>query len=254
MNLKEQLLKIKEMVISFKKSGSMEKTFGTNEGNIRGVTSGFTEEDAELSVDRIIKLQEKRNSPVADKISNHFRSVRNISLDSKVDNFIDWYTRNMVKGHYTKIGEYKKPIELRNLIEKMAVWYELRYPEYEISKLMPGSSHEDLEVSDIMFNKNNYINESLDENSLVRILEWDEFYNTNTFINSLPWEERRFFEKPKYDNIVYLNPIHYSTSIMTHFHLSLDGFVEKSEGVGVYTNYQITDNEVEGMHVKEVLK
>ena len=48
------------------------------------------------------------------------------TLDTKVDNFIEWYSKNLVKGYYTESGEYLKPRELRNLIEKMAVWYELR--------------------------------------------------------------------------------------------------------------------------------
>jgi hypothetical protein len=44
-------------------------------------------------------------------------------LDDKVDEFISWYYENMVKGYYTDIGEYYEPIEMRNTIEKMAVWY-----------------------------------------------------------------------------------------------------------------------------------
>ena len=32
-----------------------------------------------------------------------------ISLDDKVDEFIDWYFKNMVKGNYTDIGEYHFP-------------------------------------------------------------------------------------------------------------------------------------------------
>ena len=51
------------------------------------------------------------------------------------------------KGHYTDIGEYQYPRAMRNLIEKIAVWYELRYPSYEVNKLMPGSSLEDLDIN-----------------------------------------------------------------------------------------------------------
>ena len=48
----------------------------------------------------------------------------------------------MIEGQYTDIDEYRVPIELRDFIEKMAVWYELRYPDYEINRLMPGSGQE----------------------------------------------------------------------------------------------------------------
>ena len=89
----------------------------------------------------------------------------------------------MVKGHYTDIGEFHKPNDMRNFIEKMAVWYELRYPDYEINRLMPGSSQEAIEINDVMFNSNKYINELFDENADVRALDWDEFYNAKAFIN-----------------------------------------------------------------------
>ena len=61
-----------------------------------------------------------------------------VILDDKVDMFIKWYTDNIIKGNYTDIGEYYLPIDMRNFIEKVAVWYELRYPEYEINRIMPG--------------------------------------------------------------------------------------------------------------------
>ena len=57
-----------------------------------------------------------------------------INLDDKVDEFINWYYINMVKGHYTDIGEYHFPRAMRDLIEKIAVWYELRYPDSKNDK------------------------------------------------------------------------------------------------------------------------
>ena len=42
-----------------------------------------------------------------------------IDLDAKVDEFIDWYFKNMLKGNYTDIGEYNAPREMRDLIEKI---------------------------------------------------------------------------------------------------------------------------------------
>ena len=105
-----------------------------------------------------------------------------IDLDAKVDEFIDWYFKNMVKGNYTDIGEYHAPREMRDLIEKIAVWYELRYPSYEINRLMPGSGQEQINVNDVMFKNNPYVNELLDENSDAKELDWNDFYNTNVFI------------------------------------------------------------------------
>ncbi|MBR1416743.1 MAG: hypothetical protein IJ572_02875 [Bacilli bacterium] len=173
-----------------------------------------------------------------------------ISLDDKVDEFIDWYFKNMVKGNYTDIGEYHFPREMRDLIEKIAVWYELRYPSYEINRLMPGSGQEQINVNDVMFRNNPYVNELLDENSDAKELDWDEFYNTNVFIKSLPWEERCYFSNPIYNDVVYLNP----NSRTAHLHLTKNGFVEMAEDVTSYTYYEIKDEELTGLNVRDVVK
>lgn len=78
----------------------------------------------------------------AKAFSNFWKGVRDIYLDDKVDEFIDWYYKNMVKGNYTDIGEFHKSNDMRNFIEKMAVWFELRYPDYEINRLMHCANQE----------------------------------------------------------------------------------------------------------------
>ena len=173
-----------------------------------------------------------------------------IDLDARVDEFIDWYFKNMVKGNYTDIGEYHTPREMRDLIEKIAVWYELRYPSYEINRLMPGSGQEQINVNDVMFKNNPYVNELLDENSDAKELDWNDFYNTNVFMKSLPWEERCYFTKPRYRNIVYLNP----NSRVAHLHLTKNGFVEMSEDVTGYTESVIKDEELTGLNVRDVVE
>ena len=173
-----------------------------------------------------------------------------IDLDARVDEFIDWYFENMVKGNYTDIREYHAPREMRDLIEKIAVWYELRYPSYEINRLMPGSGQEQINVNDVMFKNNPYVNELLDENSDAKELDWNDFYNTNVFMKSLPWEERCYFTKPRYRNIVYLNP----NSRVAHLHLTKNGFVEMAEDVTGYTESVIKDEELTGLNVRDVVK
>ena len=173
-----------------------------------------------------------------------------IDLDAKVDEFIDWYFENMVKGNYTDSREYHAPREMRDLIEKIAVWYELRYPSYEINRLMPGSGQEQINVNDVMFKNNPYVNELLDENSDAKELDWNDFYNTNVFMKSLPWEERCYFTKPRYRNIVYLNP----NSRVAHLHLTKNGFVEMAEDVTGYTESVIKDEELTGLNVRDVVE
>lgn len=172
-----------------------------------------------------------------------------IVLDDKVNEFIDWFTENMVKGHCTDIGEYSIPIDMRNFIEKMAVWYELRYPDYEINRIMPGSSQEQIDINEVMFSNNKYTNYILDENSDIKDLDWNEFYNAKAFINSLPWSERYVFSRPKYQDIVYWNRGHGSA----HLHLTRNGFVEMSEYMDCVIP-GISNENLEDKNIKEIVK
>ena len=235
----------------------------SNESNGRGTTVVKTEditEEKRKILEDFHKFREGGVSPVAKAIADHFANIRNISLDSKVDDYIEWNYKNMVKGQYTDIDEYWVPIELRNFIEKMAVWYELRYPDYEINRLMPGSDQERIEISDVMFNSNNYINDLFDKESDVRDIDWDEFYNTHAFIKSLSWEERYRFQSPRYKDLVYLDPNYTLHSLMevakktAHLHLTPNGFVNEAEGVDCYSKFKVTNEELKGMHVKKVVE
>lgn len=215
----------------------------------KAVTTKMGNEKERL-LESVGKFKEGYISHAAESISNHFTSIRNISLDAKVDAFIDWYYINRVKGNYTDIGEFSELSHMRNFIEKMAVWYELRYPEYEINRLMPGSNQEEKKVNDIMFGSNNYINELFDENADIMALDWNDFYNASVFINSLPCDERYLLSRPKYNNLVYIEP----KIRKAHLHITSRGFVEISEGVGSYTQYKVNDDEIKGMHIKNVVK
>lgn len=153
-------------------------------------------------------------------------------LDYKIAKFIKWYgdTYNIYLA-----------IDLKNFIEKMAVWYELRYPDYEINRILHCTGQESKKISQIMFNQNPYINTLFDKNAEIRALDWDEFYNTDSFIKSLPSEERSFLDPPRYPSFVVVN----STSI----YLTKDGFIkyiEKDDHSQSFTEKNI--------HLKEYVK
>ena len=173
-----------------------------------------------------------------------------INLDDKINEFIDWYFENMVKVNNIDAGDYRYTRKMRDLIEKIAVWYELRYPSYEINRLMPGSGQEQININDVMFRNNPYVNELLDENSDAKELDWNDFYNTSVFMNSLPWEERYYFSEPRYGDIVYLNPI----SRAALLRLTENGFVEMAENITGYTESVIRDEELMGLNVRDVVK
>lgn len=175
------------------------------------------------------------------------------NLDDKVDNYINWYFKNAVKGHYTPIGEYSEPRRMRDLIEKVAVWYELRYPKYEVNRLMPGSSEERTEINEVMFNNNQYFNDTLDNSSKNINLNWSDFYNKEVFIKSLPSDEQFMFREVYYSSNVTIDA---NVPYLVRLHLTPDGIVDNAENF----NYLKEDNSIDldsyfvGKHIKEVLQ
>lgn len=239
MELKEELKKLRTELSEKANQPTTSKTAAVK----------LTDEEEKIMLKSVDEFREDFKSSPVEAMDNHFAKIRDVNLDAKVDNFINWYFKNMVKGHYTDIGEFYNPNDMRNFIEKVAVWYELRYPDYEINKLMPGSNQEAIEINDVMFNSNKYINDLFDENADVRALEWDEFYNTKAFINSLSCDERKMFRRPKYRDLVYIG----SYDRGARLHLTSNGFVELAEEIGSYTNFKVKDDELKGMHIKDVV-
>ena len=192
-------------------------------------------------------------------VEDEYTTFRNINsrlrnLDDRVDNYINWYYNNAVKGHYTPNGEYSEPREMRDLIEKVAVWYELRYPAYEVNRLMPGSDQEITEVNEVMFNNNQYINNIHGDNNLdIGTLNWPDFYNKEVFIKSLPSDEQFMFREVYYSSNVTINA---NVPYLVRLHLTSDGIVDNAENF----NYLKEDNSVDldsyfvGKHIKEVLQ
>lgn len=206
----------------------------------------------------------KKNLEENITISEDTGKNETIDLETKIDEFISWYTDKYVKGQYTKIGEYNEPKRIRDFIEKMAVWFELRYPEYEVNRLFPCCGQSNQEIDDIMLKQNNAIKEiaeileidkAEDLMEVVSILQWNNFYSKESFIKSLPYDESYYLREPEYPELVYVNPDNRYNSMASHIHLSNDGIVEESEymqpipGWGTYN-----DDPFEGMHITEVVK
>ena len=246
MSIKRKLIKLMKKFISREQNKNKNTVVKSQELTLEGK--------------EMLETGKKTNKENIPSISKTTKDNVIISLDEKINNYIRWYCQNIEKENIEDLRNSKYATELRNFIEKMAVWYELRYPDYEINRLLHCCGQEEIKISDVMFNNNNYINNVLDENSEVRILDWNKFYNTDAFIKSLPWEERYRFQKEKYSSLVYLDPNYTLHSPMemkmkeAHLHLTSSGFVIESEYVDIYSNYKITNKELKGMHVKKVLE
>lgn len=194
-----------------------------------------------------------------EKNNEDFEQV--ISLDSKVDDFIKWHYENIAynpsKKPYKKECESYESKDLRNLIEKMAVWYELRYDDDTVEEIIDGKKaynhfH--------MFKDNPYIDEvfSFAKEEALKNLNWTEFYNIKVFIKSLSSDERYIFSKPRYPDTVYFDSMK-----SAHLHLTKNGYVDMTEGIyslprkDKNKDIDMTKNEghiLEGMHIKDVLR
>lgn len=241
MNLKEELIKLRN-ILTRKNQDDMSTSRKTNVDE-----SKLTEEYIKMiTYDREF-MTEVDISPASTAIANYFKSLKEANLDSKVDEFIKWVRDVRLKNEQGDLYKYREPERVRNFIEKMAVWYELRYPSYEINRLMPCCGQEITKIDNVMFRDNLYINKYLGMDNLPRGLLWADFYNKEIFVKSLPLEERKYLEKHTHMRLVYVNK-----SLQTHFHLSPDGIIVDSERLDIFTNGKIKDEDVISKHIKDI--
>ena len=172
--------------------------------------------------------------------NNSISSSGDCNLNNKIDKFINWSIDNKI----TKKEDARS--ELKNFIEKMAVWYELRYPDYEINRLIPYFQGEDKSVSIEMFANNSYIQRVFGLESDVAYLDWDKFYNTNSFVNSLTLNEKFLLKKPTYKACFYLDP-----NYITLVFLNKKGIIRCVDDLHYVTNNMVLDDKVKGVHIKE---
>lgn len=149
------------------------------------------------------------------------KKFETILLDEKIDDFINWYYDNMVKGKYTKIGEYSEPKKMRHLIDRMSIWFELRY-----------------------------LNDNIDDNLINPDNNFNEEYKK--YLKSLSLDEKWMLYDHSYSDIVYTNIKRRVTQ--PHFHLDSNGFVKIADYVELLnnSNIQFKEENFIGKHIKEV--
>lgn len=104
-----------------------------------------------------------------------------VNLEKQVMNFVKYYSGKM---------DCCTESEVENFIDKMAVWFELRYPD---------KYFENFNIDEVMFTQNPYLKNNWEED--LGYLSWHEFYNTKTFVNSLNYDESLFLARPVYEDI-----------------------------------------------------
>ena len=168
--------------------------------------------------------------------------IKIITLNDRIEEFISWYNKEMLKS--LQYGKYSYSKELKNFIDKMAVWYELRYPDYEIDRKLDG--YDTPSKKSPLNYKNEYIRNKLEGKLLkgdsngykeayngmefLESLAWPKLYNLNAFIRALPKSEKGFLAKVKYPESLSIN----LNSSIKDFKLTSNGEVrEKNDSSNI---------------------
>lgn len=209
------------------------------------------------------------------------REIERPNLNKAIDNFCNGYYEKVLTPGWKycsmglNISLLESPAAVRNLIEKVAAWYEIRYPDYEIERIFSGTNYygkaykhtdeqsvgdlldkffdkyndKNKKIDEVMFENNSYITSNFDANSDARKLSWSELLNVNAFIKSLPYKERWVFKKPKHDvSEIYGNYIGESIA------LGDDGKVLDANHLDKYFDYKISDRAFVGKTLDEVIE
>lgn len=175
--------------------------------------------------------------------SKIFEEKNNNNLEAKYNEYI-----NSLKSDFEKETA-------KNLIEKMAIWYELRYPDNIIEGFLSSDCRKAIntieEVNDIMFEENQYFNYEVQDD-----LNWYDFYNAHTFISSLPTHEQNFFKPKKQSRYMpYTLFISFSGS-----GIGIDIWIDRKGYISTYSDIRevieafgdnVKADDIRGIHVKE---
>ncbi len=154
-------------------------------------------------------------------------SIKECSLDSKLKKFNEWCYKNKIKSKYTNIGEFQNRNIYMDFIEKMAIWYELRYPWFRVINLFGQETK-----TDIFEN-----------------IDWNDFYNFNMFKACLDPIEYSYLRKPEYPDLVYIQT---TPNPAAHLHLSPEGIITDCEFYNITVQNKLK-NKLIGKHIKESL-
>ena len=215
---------------------------------------GFEEEDFELE-----KLESEENyEDLYKAISNakRIKEDKSISLNDKVNNITRWYKDEYLKEKDDFV-RYYSPFKLRDFIEKVAVWYELRYPNCDLDKEMGAKSKNNNYTNKALLEDNEYVDVFFSGLDL-KEFEWSKFYNTHAFIRSLDGEERVYFDKPRYPKVIVWDNMgtglypQVQPSNKACLELSKTGKVIGSQNMRLLCT-NISDRKLIGMHIVDVI-
>ena len=142
---------------------------------------------------------EKDQDSFADSIMLKYDRLQKLFPESdydlpyQINKFLNWYLVNIINDDsLNDLAKKEEVSKLNHFIEKMAVWYELRFPNYEIDKMLGIEEREDIDIDNVMFYQNPVISGMLEnylelgDESLKDFnkLKWEDFYGIKKFLSS----------------------------------------------------------------------
>ena len=136
------------------------------------------EEMIEMLKDMIDKMEEFTNKVVFKK-----QNLEYYDLNRRINTYLKWYFKNIVEGNPKNLQDLLQVRELSNFIDKMAVWYELRYPTILVKQIIQQNLIFPPEQS---------------ENSYPHFNEWKDLFTYQNFRELLESDEIMFMGRPSY--------------------------------------------------------
>lgn len=118
------------------------------------------------------------------------KRVKCYPLESKINSFISWYGNNFVDSRYINRFEKKsRENDMRAFVEKMAVWYEFKYTDYDVNDLYHCASN-------IITNSTkDYLLKNCIVKSVTELLTTEEKEVFEIAISLVSWADLLSFEK-----------------------------------------------------------
>lgn len=128
-------------------------------------------------------------------------------LGKKQEEFLDFVEK--------KLPNYYTSETIKKFIDKMAIWYEFRYPDLEIENML-NENDKFLSVSGVINKSESYkdlLFFSQDETDIKNNLSntsWSDLFDIKTFLNTLSADEKSLLKRPKFVNRYIFKDKHFS--------------------------------------------
>lgn len=130
-------------------------------------------------VEEIANESEEYNDLIIEQENKRYDDFK--TIDQQLEDYFKWYQDNILDYQCRDEEKNEELKKLKKLISKFVAWYEIRYPDYELSCMVP------FPYSDDSFLMNEILKE---EKQVSDEFDWATFYDKKVFLKSLSIEEK----------------------------------------------------------------